>query len=95
MSQRRAPHVLKPVPVTPIREAQPGPSQASKDCADELRRLLNKAERGEVVGIAIAVMSSGKSFSVDAIGNADTNPTFTLGMVEILKSELINKVHKR
>jgi hypothetical protein len=65
---------------------------ASKACADELRYLLAKAERGELVGIALAYMTSGTSYHTEAIGRAYENPTFTLGMLGILRAKLEKQV---
>ncbi|PTR15061.1 hypothetical protein C8R31_10487 [Nitrosospira sp. Nsp2] len=76
------------------RSAPPGDdsSDASKACADELRYLLAKAERGELVGIAFVYMTSGQSYGTEAVGRAYDSPTFTLGMLGVLRAKLEKQV---
>jgi hypothetical protein len=54
--------------------------------------LLAKAERGEVVGIALAYMTSGKTYRTETVGLAYENPTFALGMLGILRAKLEKQV---
>jgi hypothetical protein len=89
--------VLKVVSSSIARVTRPtslsgGISADAKACADELRYLLAKAERGELVGIAFAYMTSGKSYRTEAVGRAYENPTFTLGMLGILRAKLEKQV---
>jgi hypothetical protein len=67
----------------------------NKACIDELRYLLKEAESGDTVGLAYVTMSAQKSYYVDSVGEAEKNPTFTLGMIAILKDSLIEKIKNR
>lgn len=69
-------------PFSPITEV------VSHDTVDALRRLLDDAERGEVIGLAYAVMYKRRTYMVDAAGEAYRNPTFALGMTHVLSSVL-------
>ena len=69
-------------------------SPARQDCVSQLRYLLREAEMGRVEGMAFAVMTSMKSYKVNAFGDAMENPTFSLGMIEVLKAFMIEQLNK-
>lgn len=66
----------------------------SHDTVSALRSLLNDAERGDVIGIAFAVMYKGRDYIVDTAGEAHRSPTFARGMVQALDDHLMRKVHE-
>jgi hypothetical protein len=68
------------------------PPRVDKNCVDTLRELLEQAEAGEIIGYAIAVMYRTRSYYVDALGEADKNPTFARGMIKSLDDFLEEKV---
>jgi hypothetical protein len=65
----------------------------SHDTIEALRELLKSAERGEVIGIAFAVMYKGRDYIVNTAGEAYRSPTFTRGMVQALDDHLMQRVH--
>jgi hypothetical protein len=69
------------------------PPRVDKNCVDTLRELLEQAEAGEIIGYAIAVMYRTRSYYVDALGEADKNPTFARGMIRSLDDFLEEKVN--
>lgn len=68
------------------------PHEGSADTIECLRALLQRAENGEVIGVAYCAMLRRKSFTVNATGEADRSPTFARGMVAALDDYLSNKV---
>jgi hypothetical protein len=79
--------ILKLVPVTPIRKPAAGSITIRQDCIDTLRDLLRQAESGQITGIAyVACKPVGYTYRV--VGLARENPTFALGMIEVLKTQV-------
>jgi hypothetical protein len=66
----------------------------SHDTIEALKELLSGAERGEIIGIAFAVMYKGRDYIVNTAGEAHRSPTFTRGMVQALDDHLMQKVHE-
>lgn len=66
----------------------------SHDTIEALRELLKSAERGEIIGIAFAVMYKGRDYIVDTAGEAHRRPTFTRGMVQALDDHLMRRVNE-
>lgn len=66
----------------------------SHDTVEALRGLLEEAEKGEVLGMAFIVMHKRRSFSVEATGEADRNPVFTIGTLAMLDEHLRRKAYK-
>lgn len=66
----------------------------SHDTIEALRVLLKDAERGEIIGVAFAVMYKGRDYIVNAAGEAYRSPTFARGMVKALDDHLMQKVHE-
>ena len=64
----------------------------STDTVSCLRDLLQRAERGEVIGVAYAAMHKRRKYTVHVCGEADRNPTFARGMVGALGDELSKRV---
>jgi hypothetical protein len=69
------------------------PDSLSNDTIEALRELLTSAERGEIIGIAFAVMYKGRDYIVNTAGEAHRSPTFARGMVQALDDHLMQKVH--
>lgn len=65
----------------------------STSTVDALRQLLDEAETGEVIGLALVVMYQGRSFSVTTSGEAHRSPTFTRGMVAYLDDSLSERIN--
>lgn len=64
----------------------------SHDTVQCLRALLKKAEAGEVLGLGYGAILKNRRFIVHTCGEAHRNPTFTLGVVEMLSDELRERV---
>lgn len=64
----------------------------SKDTVRCLRVLLEKAERGEVIGVAYAAMYRQREYSVHTCGEMHRNPTFCMGAVSALGYQLAQQV---
>lgn len=69
------------------------PDSISHDTVEALQALLADAERGEIIGVAFAVMYKGRDFIVNTAGEAHRSPTFARGMVQALDDHLMQKVH--
>lgn len=61
-------------------------AEVSRDTLTALDALRDDARKGELIGIAYAAMYKGRTYVVDAAGEAHRSPTFTLGMIEMLAS---------
>lgn len=70
------------------------PDSISRDTTEALRELLNSAERGEIIGVAYAVMYRGRDYIVNTAGEAHRSPTFARGMVQALDDHLMQMVHE-
>lgn len=66
--------------------------EVSRDTVECLRALLNSAEKGEVVGVAIAAMHKRRHYTVHSCGEVHRNPTFARGMVAALSDDLGRQV---
>lgn len=66
----------------------------SHDTVEALRTLLQEAERGEVIGVAMAVMYKGRDYITTSVGEAYRSPTFARGMVQALDDHLMQRVHE-
>lgn len=64
------------------------PRKASEDTLEALSMLTSEAKRGELIGIAYAAMYVSREYVVSAAGEAHRNPTFSLGMIEMLSSAM-------
>ncbi|SEN72147.1 hypothetical protein SAMN05216404_106187 [Nitrosospira multiformis] len=70
------------------------PDSISHDTIEALRALLKDAEKGEVIGLAFAVMYKGRDYIVNTAGEAHRSPTFARGMVQALDDHLMHMVHE-
>jgi hypothetical protein len=69
------------------------PDSISHDTVEALQTLLKDAQRGEIIGVAFAVMYKGRDYIVNTAGEAHRSPTFARGMVQALDDHLMHKVH--
>jgi hypothetical protein len=93
-SKRALAPVLKLVPAPS--KPKPEDNPRSKECFDELVRLMGQAFKGELIGIAFVAMYSeqeGGGYAVNAIGEAGACPTFARGCVKALDDCLKDMVH--
>lgn len=70
------------------------PDSISHDTIEALKVLLEDAKKGEVIGLAFAVMYKGRDYIVNTAGEAHRSPTFTRGMVQALDDHLMQMVHE-
>lgn len=57
-----------------------------------LESLLQQAKAGELVGIAFAAMYKRRGYVVSTTGEAHRNPTFALGMLQILSQKIASSI---
>lgn len=60
----------------------------STDTVKCLSELLEQAREGELVGLAIGAIYRGSNYGVRCVGEAQRNPVFTMGVVDILHEGL-------
>lgn len=65
----------------------------STDTVECLRLLLQRAKRGEVIGLAYCAMLKQRAYIVNTAGEAHESPTFARGMVAALDDSLSNRIH--
>ena len=63
----------------------------SHDTILALEVLLEKAKRGDIIGMAYAVMNRKRSYNVDSTGEMYRNATYALGTVVVLAYKLLLK----
>lgn len=68
------------------------PDTISTDTVECLEQLLDGARRGQIIGMAYAVMLKKREYIVNTAGEAHRNPTFARGMVCALNDDLGTKV---
>lgn len=69
------------------------PEPISHDSVEALESLLNDAKKGDLIGVAFTAMYKKRSYVVNAAGEAHRNPTFSLGMVEVLNDYLLQQIN--
>lgn len=65
----------------------------SIDTIECLEQLLERAKRGDLIGLAFAAMLKRRRYIVNTAGVAHDSPTFTRGMVAALDDSLSNRIH--
>lgn len=68
------------------------PDTLSEETIECLETLLDRARRGQVIGIAFAVMLKRRAYIVNSAGEAHRNPTFARGMVAALDDQLSQRI---
>ena len=71
------------------------PDAVSTDTVECLQLLLQRAKRGEVIGLAYCAMLKQRAYIVNTAGVAHDSPTFARGMVAALDDSLSNRIHNR
>jgi hypothetical protein len=66
----------------------------SSDTIEALQTMSRLAGKGEIVGIAYAVMLKGRRVLVNTTGAAHRNPIFALGMVRLLDRSVSDQVEE-
>lgn len=69
------------------------PNRLSDDTVEALRVLLNRAKRGELIGVAYCVMYKGRKYTAGVTGECLNNPTFTRGMLCSLDDSLCELIN--
>jgi hypothetical protein len=64
----------------------------SHDTVACLGEMYEMAKRGELYGVAVVGMLKQRKYLTHVTGEAHLNPTFTLGMLSVLQSELTQQV---
>jgi hypothetical protein len=68
------------------------PETLSHDTVQCLEQLLDKARKGEIIGLAFAAMCRRRQYMVDTAGEAHRNLTYARGMVCALNDELGQRI---
>ena len=68
------------------------PDSLSNDTIECLESMLDQARRGQIIGVAFVAMLKRRSYIVNTTGEAQRNPTFTLGMLHALQDRLGQRV---
>lgn len=68
------------------------PDSLSNDTIECLEAMLDQARRGQIIGVAFVAMLKRRSYIVNTTGEAQRNPTFTLGMLYALQDKLVQRV---
>jgi hypothetical protein len=68
---------------------------ADQDTVDALADLLDKAKRGEVVGVAYVALYRGCEFSADITGSVRQNPLLSRGIASTLWEQIPVHLAKR
>lgn len=71
------------------------PDNISEDTVEALTTLLERAQAGEITGIAFAVILQRRRFIVNVAGTAKRFPTFTRGMLSALDDDMAALVRGR
>ena len=68
------------------------PDALSTDTIECLEQLLAKARKGDLIGLGYVGMLRHRAYIVNSAGEVHRNPTFGLGMVQMLKHEFVRRV---
>jgi hypothetical protein len=90
MSRRTKPGpALKLAPVVQLRP------EPDKGLTDYLMELVTRAYRGDITGVVIGALHKEGGYTLRVLGEAEDSPTYCLGMVEMLKANLVDRVINR
>ena len=79
---------MEDVPHRRITSVELLPDSVSDDTVECLALLLERAKKGEVTGIAYAVVLKRRRYIVNTAGSARQYPTFARGMIHALDDQL-------
>lgn len=68
------------------------PDTVSNDTVKCLETLLYQAKKGAVVGLTFTAIIKGKGYIANSAGEAFRDPTFSIGMCNVLIKKLLNRV---
>lgn len=66
----------------------------SHETVEALETLLDKAKRGDVIGIAFTVMNKQRSYNANTAGELHRNMTFAIGTLLVLIARLLRQIIK-
>ena len=64
----------------------------SHETVAALKTLTERAEHGEVIGIAYSVMNKKRTYHVDTAGELHRNMTFAVGTLLVLIARLLRQI---
>jgi hypothetical protein len=85
--------VIPGLRLAPLIQLQPRSS--NQQLIDGLTELVAQAIKGEISGIVFGVLHTDSGFTLKVLGEAERCPTYCLGMVEMLKVDLVERVMNR
>ena len=65
------------------------PDPVSRETVEKLEYFLQEARAGRLIGFAYAAMEKGSYYSIGAVGEANSQPTSAIGMLNVLSADLI------
>jgi hypothetical protein len=68
------------------------PDTVSNDTVKCLETLLREARKGKLTGIAFAGIIKGHGYIANSAGEAYRDPTFSIGMCNVLIKKLLRRV---
>lgn len=68
------------------------PDRVSNDTVKCLETLLREARKGALVGVAFAGIIKGEGYIANSAGEAYSDPTFSIGMCQVLIKKLLLRV---
>lgn len=68
------------------------PDSVSNETVECLETLLREARKGALVGLAFAGIIKGKGYIANSAGEAYRDPTFSIGMCQVLIKKLLRRV---
>jgi hypothetical protein len=78
--------------LAPVVQLKP---KADKSLTDYLVGLSVDAFKGDVTGVVVGVLHKSGGYTLRVLGEAENTPTYCLGMVEMLKANLVDRVINR
>lgn len=66
----------------------------SDDLVETLEYLVQEARAGRVIGMCYGAIFKHRAYSVDAVGEAQRNPMFGVGIANVLACELMERARK-
>jgi len=82
---------LKLAPVIVIRKTDLVHDDDVRECLSQLKSLMKSAYSGELHGLALIAAYKDDTFQVGASGMLNSNPIFTMGLIEVLKKDMLEK----
>lgn len=67
----------------------------SHETVAALETLLDKAKKGDIIGIAFAVMNKQRTYNTNTAGELHRNLTFAIGTLMVLVAKLLKQILDR